>query len=216
MDEIKFQKYLESQISVEELNSILTVPNDFSLQGDYLIKREHLIKICDEYLANKISNEQIETIAFELIGSEYFDWNSTDIDGEIVAETLFCWDSPEINFELNERNMQLWKKYLETGENKLRESNIWNEHIEKQKEICSKYSAQWTPMNPKLRVGISKNLDSEPINGLRHPSEKGTTGWFIWTGEYEDRDDFFRPMCAEHLLKYRPEIIKYLCFPYLA
>ena len=57
---------------------------------------------------------------------------------------------------------------------------------------------------------MSKNLEKDPINGLRHPSENGTTGWFIWTGEYQETNDFFQPMCAEHLLEKRPEIIKYL------
>jgi hypothetical protein len=66
------------------------------------------------------------------------------------------------------------------------------------------------PINKKLNVGVSANLDNNPINGLRHPSEKGTTGWFIWTGEYSDADDFFQPICAEHLLQQRPDIIKYL------
>ena len=61
-----------------------------------------------------------------------------------------------------------------------------------------------------MRVGVSINLDKNPINGLRHPSEKGTTGWFIWTGDYSENEDFFQPMCTEHLLQVRPDIIKYL------
>lgn len=39
--------------------------------------------------------------------------------------------------------------------------------------------------------------------------EDGTTGWFIWSGEYEEKGDFFKPLCAEHLLKLKPEVIKY-------
>ena len=61
-----------------------------------------------------------------------------------------------------------------------------------------------------LKVGISTDLNSEPLNGLRHNSEDGTTGWFIWSGEYEERDDFFKPIHAEHLLEKKPEVIKYL------
>lgn len=52
-------------------------------------------------------------------------------------------------------------------------------------------------------------MNTDPIHGLRHPEEKGTTGWYIWTGEYSESEDFFLPMCAEHLLQIRPELIKY-------
>ena len=47
-------------------------------------------------------------------------------------------------------------------------------------------------------------------NVLRHPGDKGTTGWFIWTGDYSEAEDFFKTMCAEHLLQIRPQIIRYL------
>ena len=88
--------------------------------------------------------------------------------------------------------------------------NSWNSHINRQKEICATHNSQWKPINKKLRVGASANLDKDPINGLRHLNEKGTTCWFIWTGDYSESDDFFQPMCAEHLLQIRPDIIKYL------
>lgn len=62
----------------------------------------------------------------------------------------------------------------------------------------------------KLKIGVSKNLEKYPINGLRRLAEKGSTGWLIWTGEFSEADNFFQPICAEHLLQQRPEIIKYL------
>jgi len=89
-------------------------------------------------------------------------------------------------------------------------SKDWDLQIENQKEICKKNDSNWNPINKKSIIGCSENLDKEPINGLRHPKEKNTTGWYIWSGEYSEKDDFFKPICAEHLLQRRPEIIKYL------
>jgi len=73
-----------------------------------------------------------------------------------------------------------------------------------------KVGSDWRPVNPKHKIGIAGNLNDEPIHGLRHAPEKGTTGWYIWTGEYSTAEDFFKPMHAGHLLQRRPDIIKYL------
>ncbi|MBX3288812.1 MAG: hypothetical protein KF855_05640 [Acidobacteria bacterium] len=88
--------------------------------------------------------------------------------------------------------------------------NHWNSYISRQREICEKHNSPWEPVDKNLKVGASFDLENDPINGLRHPSEEGTTGWFIWTGEYSEAADFFQPLCAEHLLQKRPDIIKYL------
>ena len=98
---------------------------------------------------------------------------------------------------------------METDENLLADYNLWNAHIDRQKKICEKYESNWNPINKKLKIGIGSDLNTDPIHGLRHPKGKGTTGWYIWTGEYSESDDFFQPMCAEHLLQIRPELIKY-------
>lgn len=78
------------------------------------------------------------------------------------------------------------------------------------KELCEIHNSKWKPINKKLTVGASSNLDKDPIHGLRHPCEERTTGWYIWTGDYSEAADFFQPICAEHLLQIRREIIKYL------
>jgi hypothetical protein len=121
--------------------------------------------------------------------------------------------NPTINYEINELNLKLWKEYLQTGEYKLGDFNNWNSHIQKQKNICKKVNSDWGPVNPKHKIGISDNLDQQPVHGLRHSPEKGTTGWFIWTGDYSAADDFFKPIHAVHLLERRPDLIKYLGLP---
>lgn len=86
----------------------------------------------------------------------------------------------------------------------------WEEYIKAQQEMCRKYDSEWKPIDKNLIVGISDDISKDPLNALRHPLTDGTSGWYIWSGEFCESDDFFKPHCAEHLLKMRPEIIKYL------
>ena len=170
------------------------------------LTRQNLVDLCDQFLNNKIEKTSIQDFAWDAISSDETEWEKD----EIISDTIFEWDNEDINFEINKTNIQLWKNRLLTEQDDLIRYNSWNSHINRQKEICATHNSQWKPINKKLRVGASANLDKDPINGLRHPHEKGTTGWFIWTGDYSESDDFFRPMCAERLLQIRPDIIKYL------
>ena len=55
---------------------------------------------------------------------------------------------------------------------------------------------------------VSKNIKDEriqPLNGLRHNDSDGNSGWFLWRGEYSDRDDFFRPTHIEHIVDIVPD-----------
>jgi len=170
------------------------------------ITKQVLLDYCNKFLNDEIDSKIIRNFAWEAITSDDFEL----VDDEMISDIIFEWDNEDKNFEINKTNVQLWKQRLLTGQDDIVVYNVWNSHIESQKETCATNNSQWKPINKKLRVGVSANLDNDPITGLRHPSENGTTGWFIWTGEYSERDDFFRPMCAEHLLQIRPDIIKYL------
>ncbi|AFR36597.1 immunity protein Imm33 domain-containing protein [Riemerella anatipestifer] len=169
------------------------------------ISAEDLIKICDKYLDGEIDQNYILVFAENILSDE-----NIDFENEIVYDIIIQWHNPYISFEINNLNMKLWKHYLLTGEDKLIEYNSWNIHIEPQKKICEKYNSEWIPINKKLKIGISKKRDLTPINGIRHSAEKGTTGWFIWFGDYSESPDFFEPLCAEHLLQIYPKIIDYL------
>jgi hypothetical protein len=170
------------------------------------VTRQYLIELCDNFLDNKIDKLAIQEFAWKAISEDDFEWD----DDDLISETIFDWDNEEINFEINTTNILLWKNRLLTGQDELLNYNYWNSHIDKQKVICTTQNSTWKPINKNLNVGVSANLDKDPINGLRYPSQKGTTGWFIWSGEYSEADDFFQPICAEHLLQKRPDIIKYL------
>lgn len=82
-----------------------------------------------------------------------------------------------------------------------------------QKTICSKYKAQFAESPLTIKVGISRNVKEgvQPINGLRHPIEGGTTGWYIWAGEeMSNVPNFFVPLHVEHLEEWCPSVMKYL------
>ena len=67
-----------------------------------------------------------------------------------------------------------------------------------------------------MKVGIALNVREGlmPINGLRHPPEGDTTGWYIWAGEeLSGEPGFFKPLHVEHLPNWYPEVQKYLGLP---
>src|SRR5688500_480728 len=65
-------------------------------EGDFLLIRQHLIKLCDLALEKKIDVGLLENISDWLIFSDYFNWDNESKDGEIVSETIFEWANPAI------------------------------------------------------------------------------------------------------------------------
>lgn len=85
-----------------------------------------------------------------------------------------------------------------------------------QKAVCERHGATWSRVDPDLKVGIARNVKTglQPINGLRHPPEGDTTGWYIWAGEeLSDDPDFFVPLHVSHLQDWCPEVLKFLGLP---
>ena len=53
-----------------------------------------------------------------------------------------------------------------------------------------------------------------PVNGLRHPPEQGSCGWYIWGGdELSQAADFFSPVHVKHVSDYIATVIPYLDLP---
>lgn len=86
---------------------------------------------------------------------------------------------------------------------------------ELQKTTCEKYNLNYIPSPENLKIGISKNTvtGAYPLHGLRHNIDGGTTGWYIWSGEWSDDPHFFEPLHVFHLERRCPELLKYLGFP---
>ena len=81
----------------------------------------------------------------------------------------------------------------------------------RQRQMCTRHGAEYALCDPELKLGIAlATLRQHPINGLRHPIEKGTNGWYIWGGEYSADPEFFQPLCAKHLPERLPGVIPYL------
>lgn len=84
-----------------------------------------------------------------------------------------------------------------------------------QNELCYKLNVEFVESKQDSFIGLSENIssNSSPIHGLRHPIENGSSGWYVWAGEYSASENFFKPHCVIHLIEIKPEIIKYLGLP---
>jgi hypothetical protein len=88
-----------------------------------------------------------------------------------------------------------------------------SELIAQQKEVCARFDADFVEANLESVLGISKNFLSGilPLNGLRHPQEGQTCGWYLWSGEeLSDAPDFFDVWHVHHVVDRRPDVAKYL------
>src|SRR4051812_30319940 len=86
----------------------------------------------------------------------------------------------------------------------------------KQLEVCKRFGVNPFPAPENLKVGIARNVKERtgPIQGLRHPPEGDTTGWYFFAGEEMSKDpDFFVPLHVEHLEAWCPIVMPYLQLP---
>jgi hypothetical protein len=87
---------------------------------------------------------------------------------------------------------------------------------QQQLDLCKKYNADFWPVALELKLGVSENFFSGdlPLNGLRHPPEKDTNGWYLWAGEMFSSDaNFFQPLHVMHLLDRCPQVLRYFGLP---
>ncbi len=83
--------------------------------------------------------------------------------------------------------------------------------LETQLDLCRRFSAEFVPSSKNSTVGLARQtLGKQPIHGLRHLAVAGTTGWFVWAGEWSNEPDFYQPVHVHHLDNVCPEIIPYL------
>jgi hypothetical protein len=84
-----------------------------------------------------------------------------------------------------------------------------------QREVCNRFHVPLYPAPGHLKLGISLNVRDHvyPLTGLRIIPDEGTTGWFIWAGDYSEDPEFFVPLRVEHLPEWCPEVIRYVGLP---
>jgi len=83
---------------------------------------------------------------------------------------------------------------------------------DEQRQICLQYGSAFTPVLENEIVGFAMATRNQlPMNGLHHPPQNGTSGWYIWCGtELSDASDFFSPICVHHVAEAVPEVLKLL------
>jgi hypothetical protein len=88
--------------------------------------------------------------------------------------------------------------------------------IQTQLEVCRRYGAELLRPDDLHRLGISDSAlrGEQPLNGLRHPPQSGTSGWFIWGGEeLSTGPDFFKPLHISHMQERCAAVLPYLALP---
>jgi hypothetical protein len=86
----------------------------------------------------------------------------------------------------------------------------------RQMEVCRKYGTDCCPPTPESKLGLARDVaaDIQPLNGLRHPIQGDTCGWYIWRGRNLSLDaDYFQPMHVEHIMEKCPESVEFLALP---
>lgn len=84
-----------------------------------------------------------------------------------------------------------------------------------QQRVCKAHGTVYFPSPASLKVGISETVRSGalPLQGLRHPPEGDSAGWYIWAGELSEADDFFKPLHISHIATWTPLALKFLGLP---
>lgn len=87
---------------------------------------------------------------------------------------------------------------------------------EAQRAVCRQFAAEYVPTLQNSKIGFAASTKGMiPINGLRHPAEGETSGWYIWYGEaFSEAADFFVPLHTYHLPEECPEILNLLGLPF--
>jgi len=86
--------------------------------------------------------------------------------------------------------------------------------LAEQRVTCRRVGADFEHCVPGLKVGISRELLSNPhgapLHGLRTRPSPTTTGWYLWSGEMSDVPDFFVPIHLVHIWHSHAHILPYL------
>lgn len=81
---------------------------------------------------------------------------------------------------------------------------------DQQKKICKKYKSAFVPLAENAKIAVALDtIGSQPIYGSRIDDDDEVE-WYIYCGEFEERDDFYEPICLDDLCKRLPQVEKYL------
>jgi hypothetical protein len=91
----------------------------------------------------------------------------------------------------------------------------WLKIEDAQKIQCNMLGAAFVSTPPEDKIGFAASTAGlTPINGLRHPLTRGTSGWYIWCGEsFSEAAHFFEPQHAIHIYESLPDAGRLLGLP---
>jgi len=81
--------------------------------GSFRLTKMHLLRLCNDFLLDKISAWNLEDIAFILNACDGISWGNNEEERKLIAETMFHWSSPEINYSLTKDYIRKIKESLE-------------------------------------------------------------------------------------------------------
>jgi hypothetical protein len=88
-------------------------------------------------------------------------------------------------------------------------------HVVQQAGVCKRYGAEIHMPEPGSKLGLAQGAACGilPINGLRHPPRGNTSGWYVWSGDYSEDPDFFKPLHVDHAVSGAMVFARYLALP---
>ena len=129
MTEAALRDYFEGRLSAADLSrdlqgsqvrtshDVISVRVAQISEGEFRVTKAHILMLCDDVIAKELSTDDLNTIGFALMTSEYFSLNDGTPDGELIVDIAFEWDNPEIGYDLTIENVKRWKVRLESGVN---------------------------------------------------------------------------------------------------
>jgi hypothetical protein len=136
-DSLTLVKDVEGTVTQTALDTF-TYRIEDDLSDSFTVKPEHLLKLCDAFLAGDVTAQSVEDIAFGLIAAENFDWDSEAEQGARVADVLHNWDSPEINYPITITTMEKFRRYLLTGENTFARDDLSTDAPQRPNRGCNR------------------------------------------------------------------------------
>jgi len=84
-----------------------------------------------------------------------------------------------------------------------------------QHELCLQHGTPHTETSGDSILGFATTTKGLLlVNGLRHPLQGNTCGWYIWCGEkFSEDPKFFAPLRAKHFYEGYPEVARFLGLP---
>ncbi len=78
----------------------------------FRLTKDHLLRLCNDFLLDKISAWNLEDVAFILYACDGIAWGNNEEERKLIAETIFHLSSPDINYPLTKDYIKKVKESL--------------------------------------------------------------------------------------------------------